>query len=92
MYRVVGDPRLDDLSSCSAKFPPSRAGVFRFFDRTTDRFRWGFDTPRMPTVAIMGGWHGRLCWTCGSSRTRKVEIEGDEIDARKPGVFTSSTG
>ena len=84
----------------------------------------------------MGGICGRLCWTCGSERARKaeievlcrpredhfsrslegprlyareltindargqgspinrgaVEVEGDSIDVRKPGVFTSSAG
>ena len=111
---------------------------FAFFDRTTDRLRWSFNTPRMPAVATMGGICGRLCWTCGSERARKVEIEvlchpradhfsrslkgsrlyarevtindargqgspinhgsmeveveGDEIDARKPRVFISSAG
>ena len=86
----------------------------------------------------MSGIRGRLCWTCGSERARKTEIEvlchprtdhfsrflkglrlyardvaigdargqeisinhgtmeleveGDSIDARKPGGFTSSAG
>ena len=70
-----GDPRLDDLSSCSAKFLPSRAGVFRFFDSTTNQLRWSVYTPRMPAVATTGGICGSLCWTCGSERARKAEIE-----------------
>ena len=108
---------------------------FVFFDRTTDQLRWSFNAPRMPAVATMSGICGRLCWTCGSERARKAEIEvlchprtdhfsrslkgsrlyarevtindargqetpinhrsmeleveGSEIDAREPGVFTS---
>ena len=109
---------------------------FVFFDRAIDRLRWSFYTPRRPAVATMGGICGSLCWTCGSERACKAEIEvprhprtdhfsrslkglrlyarenaindargqgspishgtmeveGGEIDARKPGVFTSSAG
>ena len=108
---------------------------FVFFDRAIDQLRWSFYTPRMPAIATMGGICDRLCWTSGSERARKAEIEvlcyprtdhfsrslkgsrlyargvtindargqetpinhgsmeleveGGEIDARKPGVFTS---
>ena len=70
-----GDPFLNDLSSCSTKFLPSRAGFLHFFGRMTDQPRWGIYTPRMPAVATMGGSRGRSCWTCGSERARTTRIE-----------------
>ena len=71
----MGDPYLNDLSSCSAKFLQSRAGVLRFFDRTTDQPLWGIDTPRMPAVATMVGSRGRSSWTCGTERARTTKID-----------------
>ena len=73
--RSGGTPVLTTSHLVRLNFSHLEPEFFVFFDRTTDRLRWGFYTPRMPAAATMGGICGSLCWTCGSERAREAKIE-----------------
>ena len=77
-YNIIdrrGNPVLTTSHLARLSFFHLEPEFFVFLDRMIDRLRWSSNTPRMPTVATMGGICGSLCWTCGSGRARKAEIE-----------------